>query len=421
MSNDQQDQDTSDFWEFVACAKCRMPFALESGVATVPFWLTECGHVMCNNHINSDQSCGQCGAQGIQVTPLHREVWISHFKTRLVDLMITGGGSDVGVVSKYLFDPRERCFQQDAMASQVRYHRTRHQQLRQMLEKLKREMSELKRENEALQSENQQYRAYHGHENGSDEPSTHFNHNGKRAMLNHQRPITGSSPRSIPTPLGPDRLTLQPGQSLHELSSHKHTDIRQQISAKPQEHHSQQRPMSTRSLEKYAYTPRENASFHAPQLTHAQAAPRYFQRADQPDKPQQPQIRRENPGSYQPPPSSSRFKPAPTQNHVSGSASVPPVQMGPPPVPRQRKNDGLPFPTVNDTINGHDRTSTQLNNDQRALLAPHLINRRASVIPGTPAPGQQLAATPRRFFPSTRGHTRPSMAAEGQRRPFFPN
>lgn len=53
MSNDQQDQDTSDFWEFVACAKCRMPFALESGVATVPFWLTECGHVMCNNHISS--------------------------------------------------------------------------------------------------------------------------------------------------------------------------------------------------------------------------------------------------------------------------------------------------------------------------------------------------------------------------------
>lgn len=36
-------------------------------------------------------------------------------------------------------------FQHDAMASQLRYHSSRHQQLRQMLEKLKREMFELKR------------------------------------------------------------------------------------------------------------------------------------------------------------------------------------------------------------------------------------------------------------------------------------
>ncbi|KIM48922.1 hypothetical protein M413DRAFT_438097, partial [Hebeloma cylindrosporum] len=52
MSNTAGDQSDFDFWEFVSCSKCRMPFALDNGLATVPFWLTECGHVICNNHLS---------------------------------------------------------------------------------------------------------------------------------------------------------------------------------------------------------------------------------------------------------------------------------------------------------------------------------------------------------------------------------
>ena len=52
MSNTSGDRSEFDFWEFVSCSKCRMPFALDNGLATIPFWLTECGHVICNNHLS---------------------------------------------------------------------------------------------------------------------------------------------------------------------------------------------------------------------------------------------------------------------------------------------------------------------------------------------------------------------------------
>ncbi|KAJ8078871.1 hypothetical protein PM082_013155 [Marasmius tenuissimus] len=75
MSSTSANQQEFDFWEFVSCAKCQLPFySGASNVATVPFWLTDCGHVICNNHLKSDQSCAQCGTQDIQLLPLQREV-----------------------------------------------------------------------------------------------------------------------------------------------------------------------------------------------------------------------------------------------------------------------------------------------------------------------------------------------------------
>ena len=42
-----------DFWDFVHCALCRLPFTPEPGAPPqVPFWITECGHVVCNNHLS---------------------------------------------------------------------------------------------------------------------------------------------------------------------------------------------------------------------------------------------------------------------------------------------------------------------------------------------------------------------------------
>lgn len=94
MTNISSDQSDFDFWEFVSCAKCQLSFSPDA--ALVPFWLTECGHVICNNHlsllflstnlncsnvgqIDPDQSCSHCGSQGIQLAPLQQEVLSQNF------------------------------------------------------------------------------------------------------------------------------------------------------------------------------------------------------------------------------------------------------------------------------------------------------------------------------------------------------
>lgn len=43
-----------DFWEYVACSRCCLSFTPDSGgPPPVPFWVTECGHVVCNNHLSN--------------------------------------------------------------------------------------------------------------------------------------------------------------------------------------------------------------------------------------------------------------------------------------------------------------------------------------------------------------------------------
>ncbi|KIM48923.1 hypothetical protein M413DRAFT_438098 [Hebeloma cylindrosporum] len=65
------------------------------------------------------------------------------------------------------------------MASQVRYHRSKYQQLRQFAERLKRDLTELKKSNDALQRENEQHRLRLGHRN----TDSSLNSNGKRPMV----------------------------------------------------------------------------------------------------------------------------------------------------------------------------------------------------------------------------------------------
>jgi len=73
--------------------------------------------------------------------------------------------------------------------------------------------------------------------------------------------MTNSSPRSIPTPLGPDRLTLAPGrQQLPELSSRNslgRSHVYEQENQGRGDFVSplKERPISSRSLEQYAYVP----------------------------------------------------------------------------------------------------------------------------------------------------------------------
>lgn len=45
-------QQEFDFWDYVSCSLCYLLFTPnDKGPPPVPFWLTECGHVLCNNHL----------------------------------------------------------------------------------------------------------------------------------------------------------------------------------------------------------------------------------------------------------------------------------------------------------------------------------------------------------------------------------
>lgn len=67
ISNEQPE---FDFWEFVACARCHLPFSADSGAQPpVPFWVTECGHVLCNNHLSNATSISIPSFYDDNVTP----------------------------------------------------------------------------------------------------------------------------------------------------------------------------------------------------------------------------------------------------------------------------------------------------------------------------------------------------------------
>ena len=94
--------------------------------------------------------------------------------------------------------------------------------------------------------------------------SSNFLHSLSRSSLiwiaprfdfSNRRPMTNSSPHSIPTPLGPDRLTLAPGrQQLPELSS-RNSLYRSHVYEQENQGRGdfvsplKERPISSRSLE----------------------------------------------------------------------------------------------------------------------------------------------------------------------------
>ncbi|CAA7271538.1 unnamed protein product [Cyclocybe aegerita] len=407
MSKVSPEQPDFDFWDFVCCAKCRMPFALDNGSATIPFWLTECGHIICNSHLNPDQSCSQCGAQDIQLAPLQREMeapmsdWFQPIPLAL---------DSIATAAK---------FQQENMAAQLRYYTSRHHQYRQLVERLKQTVSELKKANESLQLENERYRSQMDPNNRI--PSHSLNGNGKRPMLSMQqfkessRPRTGSSPHSLNVPLAPNRLTLLPGQQVPELSSHNQQEVNR-------------RPASSRSLEQYAYGPQERDTYHAPPLTHAQTASRIFQRNNQPQN-----EARQGPHSLhgqnqQVPPTPSRFKPAVTSNaFTSNQANLGQrrqMQMGPPPTPQHAR-----------TQNSGQNPMMNSGPSRQSYLPAPPARQSVTSVPSTPSMGQQQAggAGSRRFFPAASQSSnnfssvltsRPSIAnasGSGQRTPFVPH
>ncbi|KAI6132111.1 hypothetical protein EDD16DRAFT_1534629 [Pisolithus croceorrhizus] len=193
---EQSSEQDLDFWDFVSC----------KGPPAVPFWLTECGHVVCNNHLSPDRSCAKCGDQGIELIPLQRNMdppmsdWF-----RSLPHAIDGIANAVK-------------FQQQSLATLVQHYRRQCLQLSATCDRLRNERKGTKRV-ETLRREITQLRQHPGSAlMHSQEPSTHQNVNGKRPLIKAGGQSgsvkTNSSPRSVPTPIAPLRLTLLPGDSL---------------------------------------------------------------------------------------------------------------------------------------------------------------------------------------------------------------
>ncbi|KAK0451028.1 hypothetical protein EV421DRAFT_1985328 [Armillaria borealis] len=411
MSAVSTSQSEFDFWEFVNCARCQLPFASDAG-ATIPFWLTECGHIVCNNHLNADQSCAVCGSPGIQLVPLQREMdppmsdWFRSIPYALDSIAYTAK------------------FQQDSMAAQIRYYRARHQQQRAYIEKLKREMAELKRANQYLSGEissyqqggdSSQQQIYHHRD--EQEPSENMNAHGKRPM--NQRPMTTSSPHS--SLIGPDRLTLPPGQQPPNLSYNRANDMAPQaVNNVPQR---QQRPASRNFAQQYAYVPASTPHLPPPQLSHMQA-PQNIQRARANQDASQGQA-----GPATAP--SLKFKPAQVQGNNK------PRNMGPPPTPaharaQQRQSANVPTNAVasRPSNTGAPPSNRFLPPGERFAPPSSANTSGKRFLPPTPTTGPQHFASARgaslagpsgtRAMPRA-GTAIPNTAGGGsQRMPFVP-
>ncbi|KAI6118813.1 hypothetical protein EV401DRAFT_1540397 [Pisolithus croceorrhizus] len=258
---EQSSEQDLDFWDFVSCVICHFPFATsQKGPPAVPFWLTECGHVVCNNHLSPDRSCAKCGDQGIELIPLQRNMdppmsdWF-----RSLPHAIDGIANAVK-------------FQQQSLATLVQHYRRQCLQLSATCDRLRNERKELRGEVDTLRHEITQLRQHPGSAlMRSQEPSTHQNANGKRPLIEGGGQSgsvkTNSSPRSVPTPIAPLRLTLLPGDSLSP-SYHRHDD---RLFTQQRPRPIADRPGSSRFAEQYAY--QETLKSHGLQGTYDQSNP----------------------------------------------------------------------------------------------------------------------------------------------------
>ncbi|KAF9053811.1 hypothetical protein BDZ89DRAFT_1125523 [Hymenopellis radicata] len=422
MSNLSAAPPEFDFWEFVNCARCQLPFFSPSG-ATIPFWLTECGHIVCNNHLNADQSCAVCASPGIQLVPLQQEMdapmadWFRSIPYAL-DSVAYAAKSPVPA---------------GIHGAQIRYYKARHQQQRAYIEKLKQEIIELRRSNQYLsqgvqfqeQQEQQQEQQMEHHDmiqrRDLQEPSTSTNVNGKRPMMEFQRPTTSSSPHSgfIP-PIGPNRLTVPPGQQPQNLAANRADELHQQR-IHQQAH---QRPESRSFQQQYAYIPPSTPHMPPPQVSHAQNR-HHINRTNtlQPSS--------TNSATAMPPPPvpTSKFKPAqPSGNNRDQNRNV---RQPPPP-----QSNGLQRSTANvASTSNHQGSLNRFLPPNERFAPPSSVNKSdggGRFVPPTPAGAPQRfitrsnprvpAAQSSSREPARAGTGIPKTASGGgQRMPFIPN
>ncbi|KAG6851238.1 hypothetical protein H0H93_011674 [Arthromyces matolae] len=295
----------SDFWEFANCGRCQLPFAASSS-ATVPFWLTECGHIM--DRPMSD--------------------W---FQSVPIALDSIANAAKVYQTLYWLFYLRGNYqFQHETMAAQIRQHRARYQQQRALVERLKHDISELKTLNDQLQSENESLRQRHFSEQSLYGQHEILNSNGKRPHTDAHAQATHSSPRSITTSLGPNRLTLPQRQTPPALTAPKTDNVHiapgttNDNPQPPSVETSQPRPASA-FIKKYAYVPPSTPALGRIQPSHAPAGSQAYKRMKHDQEPWQSrkqQLLVQNPASQNmlppPTPSESRAaRPPQTSNQFS--------------------------------------------------------------------------------------------------------
>ncbi|KZV72876.1 hypothetical protein PENSPDRAFT_733210, partial [Peniophora sp. CONT] len=247
-----------DIWEFVSCAVCHLPFSPEGNAPPpVPFWLTDCGHVICNNHLQANGTCSKCQSTNVEMVPLQHEMdqpmadWFRSIPYALDSMANTAK------------------FQFEMLATLVRYYKGKCLQQRTLLDRMRAEFNEVKKMKKTvndLRAENEQLRRSVDYHTANSAVS--INSNGKRRMTDAYRAaglseMGGySSPRSAATPVGPNRLTLPPGQPQPVFSTR----------ASHQGAHAQahDRPGSSLFRQQYAYNSDPHARSPAHGNTYAQ-------------------------------------------------------------------------------------------------------------------------------------------------------
>ncbi|KIY43559.1 hypothetical protein FISHEDRAFT_62625 [Fistulina hepatica ATCC 64428] len=168
-------------------------------------------------------------------------------------------------------------FQQETLASQIQYYKSRYQQQRTFIERLKHENEEYERWQSHFSSGNgPKMRQYI--ENGMNtEQEYSINANGKRMRVDGQH---ASSPMSLQNHPGPSRLSLPPGQQPPNLNRPEHqlskTAAEKSMSDDSALAH---RPRTRRGglSEQYAYRPPTAQGPVNARMSYAQAAPHIIQ------------------------------------------------------------------------------------------------------------------------------------------------
>ncbi|KAF7344635.1 RING-type domain-containing protein [Mycena venus] len=238
------------FWDFVCCSRCQLPFASNS---TVPFWVTDCGHVVCKTHLTTDRRCTQCGATGIQLLLLQREI---------EDPMSTCFQSIPYSLDTVAYTAK---VQQETMAFQIRYYQRIQRRQQDLIGRLKWDVDELKRNHSALTQENAQYRQSLGYQaggGGRPGPSSAAGSYGMRRINgpDHYRPRSSTS-RSTVTSLGPGGPTA-PLPSLISNGAEQRNPVEISLPhARPPRQTSlnAHRPGSSRLFRQHSYVPPSTA------------------------------------------------------------------------------------------------------------------------------------------------------------------
>ncbi|KIM87238.1 hypothetical protein PILCRDRAFT_305306 [Piloderma croceum F 1598] len=352
----------------------------------------------------------------------------------------------------FIFD-RSPCypqFQQETMASLIRYYK---EKSRKTLDRLRSELEEkkaLKKENEDLRHQNRQLQQHIDPR----EPSDAMNANGKRPMAASYRAGTNSSPRSIVTPLGPNRLTIPPGQDAPNFSQQQGPDDSHNAANTNNFQAQMQRPGSSRFVEQYAYNPPQTSQFQAPQLSHTQAAPvrqyqaRQAQQRTMMPPPPPPEssrtVRVQGGGSgFKPSASGRSLHPPNLQSNALSSRASPersdqnqPVarerrQMGPPPTPQasiQAPNRAAFTPVTTQSQAQSQESYPRIQTASFADLQPSKSSARFSgsssnnrFVPPQAMNGSQRFVAPGLRAPSrTTNGSHTSSGRGGQRMPFVP-